>query len=364
MTAALAKRMGCEKVIARVHHRAYVNQKSFNYCSKFDIDHLICPEQLTSRAITSNLSDPGVMEIKYFAANQIEMHKYVVKSNSPALGVKLKNLQLPPQMRIAVVERKGSYFIVDGETAFEIDDKVTVIGKEKGFKDIQTFFQKSKNNQMVAVLGGTSMGEWLAEDLYTKHFATRLFEPKRNIAREISERFPNITVIASDPTDPNEFEAEHLERCAAFITATDNDEHNLLGALQAKKLGVPVTCAVIHKPHYLPVLENVGIDYPMSPRVVAAENLLNFIEESGVRVLANLAPKVADVYEVGPVTGGDGVGKQLKSIELPKATLIAAVQRNGDACVPKAEDSIEKGDLLIVLGPHHIRKTLRRMFLS
>jgi trk system potassium uptake protein TrkA len=364
LTAALGKHIGCERVIARVHNRAYIDSQSFDYCTHFNIDHLICPEQLTSRAIAASLSDPGVMEIKFFAANQIEMHKYVVQGNSAALGVKLCDLKLPAQVRVAVVEREGRYFIADGETAFHIEDKVTVIGKQEGFKEIQSLFHRNKVNPRIAIMGGASMGQWLAEDLAQKNFSIRLFETDQAIAVELSEKYSDLTVIASDPTDPDEFMAEQLAQCAAFITASDSDEQNILGALQAKKLGVPLTYAVIHKPHFLPILENIGIDYPMSPRVVAAESLLKFVVETGFREIASLAPKVADIFEIGPVTRGEAVVHSLRDLNLPNGAMIGAIHRGQEAWVPSATDIIETGDTVILIGPNKSKKSFRKMFLS
>jgi hypothetical protein len=59
--------------------------------------------------------------------------------------------------------------------------------------------------------------------------------------------------------------------------------------------------------------------------------LLKIIDDSPVKSIATLAPRVAEVYEVGPVAKGSAVGKILSDIELPKGLFVAARQR-GDAC--------------------------------
>jgi len=365
LSAALGKRMGAKRVVARIHNRAYIDCSVIDYKKEFDISHLICPEQLTSLAIAGRLEDPGVMAIERFAQNKIEMHRYAVKKDSDAIGTRLSELHLPTGVRLAVVQRAGRYFTPVGDTILAPDDVVTLIGERKHFKQVQHMFHhQTRTNNTVVIMGGTSMAEWLAEDLKRRHFSIRLFERNRERAIELSEKMPDLTVLHSDPTDPNEFREEHLEECAAFIAVTDDDEHNILGALQAKQLGAPLAAAVIHMSTFLPLLENLGIDWPFSPRIVAAKELMKYVDDSPVRKLATLAPKVAEVYELGPVKGGKGLNQKLLDLPLPKGTFVAAIQRGEEVHVPGANDVITKGDLLILIGPSDVEKTLDKLFIT
>lgn len=364
LTAALGKKMGASVVVARIHDRDYFDNKDFSYSEHFGIDHLICPEQLTSLAITANLSDPGVIEIEHFAQNQIEMHRYRVTLESKVVGPTLRELSLPIGMRFAVVERDLKAFIPTADTTLEIGDIVTLVGKTEQFKEVKILFARpAKRNNQVAVMGGTTLAEWLVEELNRHDFHIRWFERDRARALELSEEYGFATVIASDPTDPDQFRAEDLAKVSAFITVTDDDEHNILGALQAKQFGVPQTVAVIHKPTFLHLLANVGIDLPFSPRIVAARELLKIIDDSPVKSIATLAPKVAEVYEVGPVAQGSAVGKILQDIELPKGMFVAARQRGQDVIIPRAEDEIAQGDILVLIGAPDLAKRLSRLFM-
>ncbi|MEZ4751080.1 MAG: Trk system potassium transporter TrkA [Bdellovibrionota bacterium] len=365
LSAALGKRMGAGRVVARIHHRTYIDSTLMDYGKEFSIDHLICPEQLTSQAITGKLEDPGVMAIERFAQNKIEMHRYTVERDSKAIGTKLSELRLPTEVRLAVVNRDGHYFTPGGETTLLADDVVTLIGETKHFTLVRHLFSPRKtSNNSVAIMGATSMTEWLSEDLKRRDFAIRVFEKNRARAIDFSERFPHLTVLDSDPTDPTEFKEEHLDEATAFIAVSDDDEHNILGALQAKQLGARLTAAVIHMPTYLPLLENLGVDWPLSPRIVAARELLKLVDDASVRRLANLAPDVADVYEIGPVREGEAVDRLLKDISLPKGSFVAAIQRGGEVHVPGANNNIIRNDILVVIGPTGVEPELRRLFID
>ena len=143
-----------------------------------------------------------------------------------------------------------------------------------------------------------------------------------------------------------------------------DDEHNILGSLQAKALGAQFTVVVVQQSTYLPLLTSLGIDRPYSPRIVAAKEVSRLIDDSPVRRLATLAAGVAEVYELEPASKGSGLNKPLKAIKLPQGAFVAAVQRGSEVRVPGAEDVIQSGDVLIVIGPTDIKKQLRDLFVG
>ena len=115
---------------------------------------------------------------------------------------------------------------------------------------------------------------------------------------------------------------------------------------------------------YLHLLEHIGIDHPFSPRLVAAKEVLRLIDESPVRRLAIIADGIAEVYEVARVVSGSAVGKPLKNIKLPRGAFVAGLQRRGAVSVPGADDTVEKDDGVIVIGPSKITKQLRGLFVG
>lgn len=364
LTATLAKKMGCKKVIARVHERATLQAEVLDYKKALDIDHIICPEKLTSNEITSKITDPGVMEIEHFADNQLEMHRYEVKNSSKIVGKSLSQVNFPKDIRAAVIKRESIYIIPEASTILEANDIITLIGKPDAFLEVQSMFKKPETNKSIAIMGATTMSAWLVDDFLKKNYSIRVFESNREKAIEFSEQFPSITVINSDPINPNEFETERLSRCVAFIAVTEDDEHNILGALQAKKFGVATTVSVIHSNTFISLLGPLGIDLPFSPRMVAAKSILGFIDESLVKSISILAPDVAEIYEVGPVRGGEGVGVHLRHLSLPKGSFIAAIQRGGEVTVPGAKDIVCINDIIIIIGPSNINKELKKMFIK
>jgi Trk K+ transport system NAD-binding subunit len=56
------------------------------------------------------------------------------------------------------------------------------------------------------------------------------------------------------------------------------------------------------------------------------------------------------------------LGKQLKDVRLAPDWVIAAIERGEWVTVPAADDTIESGDTLLVIGKSQAESTLRRIF--
>lgn len=364
LTATIARKMGANKVIARIHDRNYVRNKHLNYSEVFDIHSVVCPEELTSRAVCAKLHDPGVAAVQRFAGDAIELHQFIIKPNTPAFHKPLSEVALPPGVRIISVRRGEQALIPGASTLLARGDLITIVVPSQYLEVVKSFFQPvNTSQQQIVIAGASSISEWILCDIDPKRFRVRLFENNLEIAEQVASQHPEITVLNADPVDVHIFEAEQLEAASAFIAAGINEEHNILGALQAKSKGVDTTFAMIHNSTYLSALEGIGIDYPFSPRIEAAKEFLRLIDDAPIRKLSTLENGAIVVYELTVRKKAKGVGQSLRELNFPRATIVCAIQREEVVLAPVAEDRIEADDTLIVIGPPEMEKTLEKMFI-
>lgn len=363
LSAAVAKAVGAAKCIARVHHSAYFTARGLDYARHFNIDRLICPEHLTARAIARMLRNPGAMAVEDFARGRIEMQQLVVEPGAPAAGVPLTELKLPRGVRLAVIERGAEAFVPDARSAATEGDIVYVFGETAVIEQARRQFQLGKTRRThVVIMGGTPVGVWLCRAMRSRSFSIRLFETDAQRAEDLARKLDHVTVVRADPTDRAVFDEEQIGSADAFVALTADDEHNILGAAQAKSLGTKRVIAVVQRPAYMHLLEHVGIDRAFSPRWVAAKEIQRLIEDRPVQVLASFAEGTADVYEVRPTVTGQATGQALKSIRMPAHAIIAAIQRGEKVKVPGANDTVLADDTLVVIGPHGADKEIRKLF--
>ncbi|MCB9228503.1 MAG: Trk system potassium transporter TrkA [Deltaproteobacteria bacterium] len=362
LTASIGKKMGAGIVMARIHNTSYFDEE-FDYRMTFGVDHFVCPEQLTARTIASDLTEPNTSQIPRFAQNEIEIRNFIVSENSAAANVALKDLKLPPGVRIALIRRHKESLAPVAGTVLSVSDRVAVIGPGDAFQDVLALFGKGSSGiQNLAVTGAGPVSEWLLQKLDLNRYRIKLFEKNLDLAERIASKFGQITVIHEDPMEASIFTGEHLEQCDAFLALEGNQEHNLLAAMQAKSAGVPNVIALVQSSGLLRILKGTGVDHLYSPRIEAARALLQIVDTAPVKHLASLDSRVALVYQVKVQPDSPGVAKALADMDFPDNAFIAAIEREGSVFCPVFRDQISSGDVLIVIGPHDIRKYLLKTF--
>ncbi len=359
----LAKAAGAKKTISRVHHTANFSLNRTAISTKLGIDDLICPEHATAMAIARHLRNPGTIALEEFGKGQIFMQRFPVSKAAPAIGKDLCDMELPHSTRLAIVESGDDVSLATARTQVSEGDIVTLIGEVKTFDTARKLFNKEKEKRItVAIMGQSSTAVWLGRALKSRLFSVRIFVDEHERAEQLAEKLPHVTIIEGDPTDTAVFAEEHLEVVDVFIAVTSDDEHNILGCAQAKTFGVGESIAVVQRTKYLHLFEHVGIDHVFSPRQVAVRAIEHLIDVGPVRSVAMFDDSVAEVYEVRPSEKAAILGKDLRTIELPTKSMIAAIRRGDRVYVPGAEDQIDQGDTVLVIGPHGINEKLLKLF--
>jgi trk system potassium uptake protein TrkA len=364
LTCSVGKAIGCAKTIARVHHRSYYERRGLDYSKHLGIDHLVCPEYTTAQAIAAVLRSPGAIAVQNFGRGLIDMQRLVVSKDAKSVGKPLSELSLPATALIVAVERDGKAFMPGADTVLAPGDVATVIGESKQFDKARKIFDTSAGGrQRLMLLGGTSQAVWLARELRRRDLSVRLFEADEERAIDLAKKLEWVTVLNADVINTDVLQEERVDQADAFVSVTHDDEVNILAAARAKAMGVKMAIAVLQRPTYLHLLEHIGIDYAFSPRATAVAEIQRRLDGSAVRHLATLSQGIAEVYEIRVPEGAAAVvNKPLRQIEFPSHSRVVAIQRGSDVFIPRADSTIEGGDMIVAVAPATARRELRKVF--
>jgi trk system potassium uptake protein TrkA len=363
LSASIAKGVGAAQAIARVHHPAYFEQRGLDYQRHLGIDWMICPEYATSQAMARLLRNPGALAIEEFARGRIELQEFHVGESAPGVGRRLIDVEMPPGCRLAAVKRDRQAFLPEATTVVLPDDSVVMVGNRDVFQQAcRQFAEKSPGRRKIVLMGGTPMAVWLCRSLREQEFAIRLFETNRARAEQLANELDWVTIIQADPTDRTVFQEEHLSQADVFVALLDDDEANIIGCVLAKSLGVSEVMAVVQRSNFLDLLYDIGVDRPFSPRMVAAKEIEELLDESPLRQIASLAAGYIDVFRVRIGAGAEVLDRPLREIRLTPQAMIVAVQRGRDVHVPAADDVLQARDIVLVVGKHGEEATLRKVF--
>ena len=121
--------------------------------------------------------------------------------------------------------------------------------------------------------------------------------------------------------------------------------------------------AVAQQPDYLHLLPTIGIDRAFSSRTEAGSEIVRLIASKPVQRMSPLAEGVVDVYSIRVGRQTEIIGKPLRELNVgAHQWIIAAIERGDSVGVPSADDTIEIGDTVLVIGRQGEDDELRKAF--
>ena len=201
----------------------------------------------------------------------------------------------------------------------------------------------------VLVIGGGQVGRALAERLEDRGENVVVIE---NDEEQVEvARNQGHTVHIGDGADTEVLQAAGAGNARIVVAATGDDDVNLLVAqLASSKFDVETILARANNPDNVEAFEDLGVR-TISSALATAQAIDNAIERPALSRWMGELGRSGDVQEI-EVTSDEMVGRTVREIgpELPPATLIALVARNGETQVPDADFTLQKGDRLTLIG--------------
>jgi trk system potassium uptake protein len=144
-----------------------------------------------------------------------------------------------------------------------------------------------------------------------------------------------------------------------------SDEVNLMSSLQAKQMGVAHIVVSVNRADYAPLVEHVGIDHAVSPRILTGNRILTLAGGSNIRSMALLNDGHAEVVELTAEPNASAVNRMLgDELRFPKGVIIGALVRGEKVLVPRGGDTILAGDTVIAFVLSEALDELEAMFQS
>jgi trk system potassium uptake protein TrkA len=364
IAASMAKAMGAHRVVARVYAPVFRDLSTFDYQRHFHIDRLLSLEHLSAMELARKIREPGSLAVENFAHGDIEMQELAVTKATAAVGVPLKDLQLPPVVRIGSILREGKLAIAEANDVVAVGDRVTLIESRDDIDDVKSRFESEPPKKRgIVIAGGGETGYHLARVLEGPRFAIVLMEADRNRCEFLAAHLKHTTVVHCDAQRRADMEEERVGSADVFVACTGEDENNIMACVEAKELGAKMTAAMVNRPDYANVVEKLGIDETVSPREVVARQILGFLNSGPVVFRSSLlSGGGVEILEVEVLEGAPVTEHVLANVDLPAQCLIAAVIKESFVQVPGADDRIKAGDTVLLLAADDAVEDALKMF--
>ena len=151
------------------------------------------------------------------------------------------------------------------------------------------------------------------------------------------------------------------------LAVTGDDEVNLVSASMAKAMGARRTVARVYAPVFRDLStfdyqRHFRIDRLLSLEHLSAMELARGIRHPGSVVVENLARGEIEVHEMLVSPRAKCVGKTIRELELPGRVRIGSITSKGSSRIASAQDLIEAGDRLTIIGSRKEVDSIKSIF--
>ena len=362
ISALAAKRLGAKRVIARVQQENWATLDRGVAYGLLGVDVVINPRVLLASEIAKITKSHGASHVIDLANDRIELVEMELGEKGRMLHKPLSKLDFPPQTLIAAIVREGELFVPGGADVMQPKDRIYLLGQSGKVEAAEDLFTNQREARSICIVGGGVVGTALAQQLAAEGVDVLIIEKDRARAYEIGADLDKVTVVCGDGTDLNLLQEERVNDYDLFVAASREDEVNLMASLLAKRAGSERTLSIVHRPDYLEIYKQLGVDIVLSPRLVASDQILRYTRRNDLKSLTVLENGQAEVLEILPSPGCKALGVPIHRLNIPRGALIAALVKGNETIIPQGSDVIESTDTVIVLTTVGARRAVSRLF--
>lgn len=213
----------------------------------------------------------------------------------------------------------------------------------------------------VLVVGAGEVGFHLAQRLSQEHQDVVLIESDPEQAEHAAQMLDIQTVVGNGAA-LSVLEKANVGKASMLLAVTSRDEVNLIACLAAKRMGVEYTVARISNPDYYQTdsvlsREQMGIDLMVNPERECARDTLQLLQNAAFTEVSDFAGGRVQLIGLTVREGAPVAGRSIRDLRATFAPggyhyVTAAIVRDGETIIPKADSTIEAGDKVYLLAPN------------
>lgn len=211
-------------------------------------------------------------------------------------------------------------------------------------------------NKQFAVIGLGRFGSSVAKTLYSMGRQVLAIDPDEERVRAMVQF--STRAVAADATDEQVLRSLGIRNFDVVIVGIGGDiQASIMITLMLKELGVRYVVAKAQSEVHGKVLFRVGADRVVFPERDMGFRVAQNIISSNILEYIELSQDVSMIEIVAP---SNIVGKELRQLDLRNRfniNVIALKQGENVNITPRADDRIQKGDVLVVVG---LKEDLKR----
>lgn len=356
----IAHNAGVKQVISRTRSLEFTD--SADWGKKLGINAMISPERSIAREILGLIEVSGATHAAELLDRRAALYTLKIADDSPLAGMMLKDIRPKfPELTAVFVHVEhldGVSGVPNGFTEIKAGDTCYVVTFKKSAWQLQSLCQPDKSAKRnsprkIFISGCGKIGSQIAlmirRDL--GNVSLRLIDTDPEQCRKLSEEFGESLVLNIDGADRKTLIDEGIEGADAYISATSNDELNLIYCALAKGMGAKKTIAIVKRKDYQKLSSVMPVDAIADPNESLSNVILKFVKYPEHALAYSMIDRInAEMLEVKIPANLGIVGKTLAQLKLRKGAVVALIGREDDVVVPTGATDIRAGDRVILFA--------------
>jgi trk system potassium uptake protein TrkA len=226
------------------------------------------------------------------------------------------------------------------------------------------FGHEEKVARRLTIAGGGNIGLFFAQLVERDHAAVtaKLIEYDVDRATYIAERLGKTVVIKGDALDPEILDEANVSTTEAFVAVTNNDEVNVLGSLQAKRLGCARAITLVNNLNYIDLVNSLDIDTLVNPRAITVSTILQHVRRGRIRAVHALREGIGEIIEAELLETSDLGGIPIREAPLPEGVIFGAIQRGEEIIIPDGNTVMRAKDRVVLFALPEAVREVEKLF--
>lgn len=319
------------------------------------ISHIVNPSQEVAKRIHNDITKGLLSDIIGFEDSSLVLYNVFVDAESKFKNQQLTNLRnlIPGRFIIAAIRRGEDVLVPSGETVIEEGDTLSIaLSEDTAVEMLNQIGRRREKPKKTAIIGGTMVTDFLLRQ-FSRHQQKNITVIAKNPedADELALKYPDVLVINENITNSGVFKQENLDSYDLLLSATDNDELNIIIASYAKHYGVKNTIALINKNQdFVQMAGHLKIDSILSTQDITADAIATYLQGTNVSKTQSLFDGKIEALVYRVTSECPIKGKMLRDINMKgHGLIVGAHKKNGANILPGGTYTIEEGDELIIV---------------
>ncbi len=378
MACIIADKAGVKKKIARVRTMELWKKDSLLHTDDLKIDLIIRPEELAAQEIARLMKIRTGNVVIDIADGQMQLMATRIDERSFLAHQKIKDISQMHddfRFRIVAIVRDSNTIIPGGEHELLPQDQAFILSRREDLSSLMLLagVPKQKGHR-VLIVGGGLTGRRVAE-LLSEDFPVKLIEQNSHRAQLLSYELKKTEIFNGDGSDADTLVNAGVLNTDTVITATGDNETNIMTSVLAKHLirnqsgelhgKEAKAVTLVKREEYLTIASSIGSDIVLNKNVLAGNEILKYIRRGKMLAMAHLHGFEAEVVELVADKGAPITQKPLYQLNGLKGNIIiGAINREGKWEIAVGSTHVHPGDRIVGVCTSKNLPSLQKLILK